>query len=306
MALMKKMPAPEPTPRPGGAPTAALEGELHRLRELVSRLPALVWITDDNLRVEYAAGSLAASLGLECDLYLGQPLEQLLKQARIGGDALDVCRRALTGQTVNCEPSTHGCAVELRVEPFADGPGRPAGCLGIAWDVTERKQAEEQARFLAISDPLTGLANYRRLIEGLIHERRRSDRTSLEFALLLIDMNGLKEINDIYGHRTGNRSLCRLAQVLRESCRAIDLAARYGGDEFALLLPESDYRSAQRVARRIHDSLAADREMPPISASVGIAIYPSDAATAEQLLEAADRDLYRRKAAVRASKGALR
>src|SRR3989442_12033076 len=106
---------------------------------------------------------------------------------------------------------------------------RPAG-RATAFEVAERKRAEDEVRYLVASDPLTGLANYSRLLEVFDAEAKRSKRTGRPFALLLLDLDGLKKINDAHGHLAGSRALCRLSNVLRLHCRAIDIAARHGGD----------------------------------------------------------------------------
>src|SRR5882724_2086082 len=154
----------------------------------------------------------------------------------------------------------------------------------------------EQVRHLAVSDPLTGLANYRRLLDVLENETERTNRTGRPFSVLLLDLDGLKTINDNYGHLVGSRAICRLADLLRIHCRAVDTAARYGGDEFALVLPESKGDDAHRVANRIREVLASDDEQPPISASIGISVYRGDGERIEQLLSEADQDLYAEKA----------
>lgn len=148
---------------------------------------------------------------------------------------------------------------------------------------------------LAVTDPVTGLANYRHFIDALEIEIQRSSRTGRPFALLLFDLDRLKELNDQYGHQVGTRALCRAAAVIRFHSRAIDTAARHGGDEFALVLPETTDQGAQEVLSRICDRVTNDGNQPPISLSGGFAIYPRDADTAETLMDASDRALYRMK-----------
>src|SRR5262249_16863320 len=160
--------------------------------------------------------------------------------------------------------------------------------LVLAAESTEHRRAEEHVRHLADSDPLTGLANYRRLVDALDSEIKRYNRSQIPFAILLLDMDQLKKINDTHGHLVGSRALCRLADVLRLNCREIDIAARYGGDEFVLVLPEASANAALHVAQRISERLRNDGQEPPLSVSIGVANYPVDGATLEELLSAPD------------------
>lgn len=153
----------------------------------------------------------------------------------------------------------------------------------------------EHTKELAARDCLTGLGNYRMLLNALEIEIQRSRRTGRPFGLLLMDLDGLKQVNDRHGHLVGTRALCRLGDVLRLHCRAMDTAARYGGDEFALVLPEADHAAAQLVGTRVSERLATDGESPVITVSFGAALFPADGQTAEALLESADRALYRMK-----------
>jgi len=136
-------------------------------------------------------------------------------------------------------------------------------------------------------------------VDILDTEIRRSKRTGREFALLLFDLDGLKQINDQYGHVTGSEALCRLADVMSLGCRDIDTAARFGGDEFALVLPETGAESATLVAQRIRETLANDGRKPALSVSVGAALYPADGEKLDVLLGAADAALYAMKGRVR-------
>lgn len=164
--------------------------------------------------------------------------------------------------------------------------------LALAAEASEHKREEERVRQLAVTDPLTGLANYRALLSALDLEIKRCGRTGRSFAVLLLDLDELKKVNDVHGHLVGSRALCRVGQVLRFYCREVDTPARYGGDEFALVLPEATAEGATQTACRIRQQIAKDEEAPPISVSVGIAVFPEDGDTIEMLISRADHSLY--------------
>lgn len=155
--------------------------------------------------------------------------------------------------------------------------------------------AESQLVEAAVTDPLTGLSNYRRLLEVISVEIARADRHERQFAVVFFDMDGLKRINDELGHLTGSRAVCRLAAMLNAALRTTDTAARYGGDEFVVVLSDTDYEGAALVVERTHERLAVDPDVPTLSVSAGIAVYPTDGHTPTTLLSAADRALYANK-----------
>jgi diguanylate cyclase (GGDEF)-like protein len=168
--------------------------------------------------------------------------------------------------------------------------------LALAALVSEHLQVEARLRQLSVSDPLTGLANHRQLMYAVDTEIKRSQRTERRFAIVLLDLDRLKQTNDRYGHAVGSHALCRVAEALLVACRGVDTAARFGGDEFALVLPETSQEAAWHVAR---ETAIANRfealRMPVMSVSVGVAVYPGDGSTVDQLLAAADRSLYESK-----------
>jgi diguanylate cyclase (GGDEF)-like protein len=196
---------------------------------------------------------------------------------------MNVACHVLATQSVNLLDVPFTVAQVLKVSSYA---------LVLGGALLDNARLFEQVRKLAVTDPLTGLSNYRTLINVMEGEVQRSRRTGRSFAVLLFDLDGLKTINDENGHLVGSRAICRLANVLRIQCRAMDTAARYGGDEFAVVLPEAGEEAAASVSRRICERLAKDGELPRISVSVGAAVFPRDGETIDDLFDKADRDLY--------------
>jgi len=166
----------------------------------------------------------------------------------------------------------------------------------------ENERLHRTVKRQAITDELTQLANRRRFTETLAVEVRRAERFGDPLALVLADLDDFKLINDQYGHQAGDEVLRLFADVLRENVRDFDLPVRYGGEEFAVLLPETGLDGAERLARRLQNALLRLRlrevggDEPPVTASFGVAAFPS-ARSAEELLSAADGALYRAKAA---------
>jgi diguanylate cyclase (GGDEF)-like protein len=168
--------------------------------------------------------------------------------------------------------------------------------------IIDNARLHERVQQQAIADPLTGLYNHRHLYERLEQEVARAKRSRRPVAALMLDIDNLKLINDTYGHQVGDEALKLLASVLQSSCRAEDIVGRYGGDEFMIILPETDTAEAERIGERIQANLAAryleekgKDGCVPIRISMGVACYPGDATVMQELVNAADSALYRSK-----------
>lgn len=218
------------------------------------------------------------------------------------------------------DPGSGGKPLTLRLGTDEDVVGRmllypPAGgsfgreAVQLAnWLAAQASIALENERLhrtvkrQAITDELTQLANRRRFTETLSLEVRRAERFGDRLTLVLADLDDFKQINDRYGHQTGDEVLRRFAEVLRENVRDFDLPVRFGGEEFAVLLPETGPEGGEQLAHRLATALARLRmpeigaDVSPVTASFGVASFP-EAKTAEEILTAADRALYQAKAA---------
>lgn len=196
-----------------------------------------------------------------------------------------------------------GCVVICRrvKNPFNDGEISLAKiiCCESAKALTSSLNYQK-VKELAIRDGLTGLYNHRHFQEMLTYTLVHSERFSTEASLLLVDVDNLKVINDIYGHQAGDTVLSSLGKLLRESLRKVDIPARYGGDEFAVILPNTKKIGSIAVAEKIKSnlkkmSLKSDTGDIAVSLSIGIATYPQSAGDKESLVERADRALYESK-----------
>jgi diguanylate cyclase (GGDEF)-like protein/PAS domain S-box-containing protein len=255
----------------------SLDGTFLEVNEAMVKM--LAYSSKEELLAVNLARTLIQDPGKRAEL-LGQPDQQ-------GSvDPIEIDWNRKDGTTLK---------VRLSAQEVVSEQGELESYEVIAEDVTKQRQLEDHLRKQMACDSLTGLANYRRLAEVLDAEIKRSERTGREFSLLFFDLDGLKKINDRYGHLTGSHAICRVADVL-SLCRDIDTAARYGGDEFAIVLPETGAEAANQAAQRLCDSIANDGMEPLLSVSIGVAVYPRDGARIEALFRAADTAMYSMKA----------
>uniref|UniRef100_Q07QK2 Diguanylate cyclase/phosphodiesterase with PAS/PAC sensor(S) n=1 Tax=Rhodopseudomonas palustris (strain BisA53) TaxID=316055 RepID=Q07QK2_RHOP5 len=182
---------------------------------------------------------------------------------------------------------------------MTNAEGRIVGFTGTIQDISERKAAEEQLERLAYYDPLTGLANRALFHREIAEVLMRSGRHGLQAALLLLDLDGFKEINDTMGHAAGDELLRKVAHLISRTLGNGDFLSRIGGDEFAIILTDGDRGEVERTARAIIEAISRpidiDRGEINISTSIGIASMPRDGSTLTDVLRSADLALYRAK-----------
>jgi two-component system, cell cycle response regulator len=270
--------------------------------KLFTSSPDAIVVVDREGRILEANPQVESLFGYTSSDLLGSPVEVLIPDRfrsvhathrsaysnqphmRPMGTGLELCGRRKDGSEF---------PVDIMLSPVETTESRLA--LAVIRDITERKRLEEELRHLASSDPLTGLGNYRRLEDAFETETKWFQRTGRSAALLLLDLDGLKRINDTHGHIVGSRALWRLAEVLRVECRSVDTATRHGGDEFTVILPDTNGEGARNLAHRLATRLANDGGDPPVSFSYGVGVYPQDGKTLHQLLAVSDRLLYKMK-----------
>ena len=196
--------------------------------------------------------------------------------------------------------------LQLGADDYISRPCDPAELLARARALLRTKQTHDRIRKLqltleqmVVSDPLTGLYNRRFLMDRLLQEMQRSDRHGEPLAFAMIDLDGFKTINDLYGHVLGDKVLRAVGNAISRSIRVSDIAARYGGDEFAVILPQTPPEGAMRVCERLLRAISEagfqddSGKMCRVTASLGLAYYPADdVETPEDLVHSADGALY--------------
>ena len=285
-------------------------------RALIEQIPSVAWIEPlgENPEPAFVSSAVERVFGVGSDEWLGtnwwerhvHPEERdRVLEARASLTAasdtlhLEYRMRTATGREIWVEEISR---VVLR-------DGSPWLRQGLLDDVTSRKQVEAELRFRASHDPLTGLANRPLFDESLELALARSRRNNCEVAVLFIDIDGFKGVNDAYGHDAGDEVLRVVAHRLLQSARETDLVARRGGDEFLVLLPDIEasgtgsdraaYRGAtvaDFIVRRILDTMEVPIEVPAgpveVSLSIGQCVYPWDATDAKTMMAVADATMY--------------
>lgn len=287
------------------AEAAAVASE-QRFKHFAHSASDWLWETDAHLRIVFVSERWQTTSGFREVAILGRLLTELAEPAEeaVGRRyAADLIRRrpfrdvVLASRWATGEPRM----IQLSGSPLSSSEGAFLGYRGVASDITDRLSQERRIRYLAQYDSLTGLLNRTTFQEHLIGAVNAATCEGEETALLLLDLDRFKEVNDTFGHDAGDMLLRSVADRLRNVLRHSDALARLGGDEFAALMPAGREveENAEQLARRIvavmgEPFLIGEREAR-VGASIGIALCPSHGHDTEALLKAADLALYRAK-----------
>ncbi len=271
------------------------------------------WMLDNQFRFVYVSPAAKAIFGLQSEEVVGRSLFSLL--SRESSDAVKegyAKRQLLQERRQNWESSTytveaihkdgHRLWVEVTVNPIFDANKQLMGYNGTSRDISERRSREETIRRYAFCDPLTNLPN-RRLLEDVLERTLEKNRQLCKaFAVLFLDIDGLKKVNDQYGHAFGDILLQAMANRFRHALRKKDFFARLAGDEFMALLPGiGDGISAKFIATRLinscRDPIVIGTNKVRVGVSIGISFFPADADDVALLVKNADQAMYRAKEA---------
>ncbi|WP_431702555.1 diguanylate cyclase domain-containing protein [Pseudomonas sp. BR20] len=268
--------------------------------KLIHLMLDTVFVIDGDSQIVFVSDACEALLGYRADELVGTLITHYMHPEDLARTRASIVR-VMNGQSHvdfrNRYLRKDGSVVHILWAAFWSQEVRAR--IGVARDVTALTQAEEELRFLAHHDPLTALTNrslFNDRLDQALHSAQSHNRN---LALLFLDVNDFKGINDVHGHAMGDRVLCVIARRLERCVRDSDLVARMGGDEFTVLL--TDIPSREAASARVGHILAVMAEplraefggvkMP--SCSIGLAVYPADGEDADTLLRHADGDMYR-------------
>jgi len=291
----------------------ALRESEERLRFITENTLDVVWQLDSECRFTYVNSADERMRGFPRAEVIGQRFTQLLTP---NGQAVFVAalqRAKQTDGVAQSQSLSQSSAIRFEVEmlrkdggslwadvnctPTHGTSGEISGYIGVTRDATQHRLAQELLREQTIRDPLTNLFNRRFLDESLERELARAQRDGTPLALLMIDIDHFKQLNDTYGHPAGDEVIRKLGELIRNGARSGDLPCRYGGEEFLLVLPNMTVETAIDRAELWRLQFAKDRtvigsDVIPATVSIGVAVFPEHGREREALVKAADQALY--------------
>ncbi len=270
------------------------------LRTIVGTIPDLVWLKDANGRYLFCNEIFERLYGApEADIigktdydFVSPDLADLF--CSYDRKVMMTGQQSINEECVTFVADQHVAFLETIKTPLRDAQGNLIGILGIARDISEHKKLQEKLQHLAITDELTGIYNRRHFMFRAEAEIQRMRRYGGMGSLLVLDLDGFKRINDVFGHPVGDTVLQSVTEICLQTLRCNDLFGRIGGEEFAILLLEADSERANQVAERVRESIdntvffSQGKQDVTLSVSIGVAIYNSPDDTLVQLISRAD------------------
>ena len=278
------------------------EHTLLKLSQAVEQSPNAIIITDLKANIEYTNAAFTKVTGYSQDEVIGKN-PRILQSDKTSRETYDHMWSLLTrgeiwrGELINRRKDGSEYADSTLIAPVTQAGGKVTSYLAIQEDVTEKKKAEERIESLAHFDQLTGLPNHTLLNDRFKYALSLAQRSGEKLAVMYLDLDHFKNINDTLGHNLGDQLLMEVATRIKATLREEDTVSRQGGDEFILILPGTDAPGAAHVATKLMGSVSQSYQVGQhelaITPSIGIAIYPNDGKDIETLMKNADTAMYR-------------
>ncbi|MDE2132594.1 MAG: EAL domain-containing protein, partial [Betaproteobacteria bacterium] len=280
------------------------EEQIRKLSQAVEQSPSSITITDIGGNIVYVNQAFLEKTGYSQEEVLGKN-PRLLQSGKTPRSTYDdlwihlMAGKSWQGEFINRKKNGEDYDVSVLISPIRDVQGRTTGYLSIKNDITEKKRTEEQLSYLAHFDQLTGLPNRVLLQDHFNYALHMAERAMEPMAVMFLDLDHFKDVNDTLGHSIGDRLLVEVARRIQQGLRAVDTVSRLGGDEFIFILPGCDANGAALVADKLMETVAApcwigSHELV-ITPSIGIAMYPEDGQDMETLSQNADAAMYQAK-----------
>jgi len=277
---------------------AELKKERHLLRVIIDTIPDLIFYKDQNGVYKLANEAARKFLSLLPEEINGRTDWDIYNEAEASKHREIDYKVMESGSVQRFEEliKRHdGTLVPFETikVPVYDAKGSCIGIVAVSRDITRHKRYEEQLKYLSFHDQVTGLYNRRFLEEEI---KRLDTPRQLPISVIMCDLDGLKLVNDVFGHQEGDRLLIKAAEIIRESCRREDLIARWGGDEFLILLPKTDIKTAEEITRRIKEKCNSQKDGPvQVSIALGYATKSRAEENIWEVMKEAEDWMYRNK-----------
>lgn len=285
---------------------AEMEAENRLLIAALSAAANGIVITDVNAVIKWANPAFTELTGYELEEALNHKPSELVRSNKQSAEFYEemwgklLAGEQWQGEVINKRKDGSLYHENLSIAPVKNARGEITNFVGVKQDISERKQLEAQLQNLANTDPLTSLFNRRVFLEHLTQETHRVARSKNCAAVLMLDLDFFKRVNDTYGHAMGDEVLKKFAEMIVKHTRDIDISARFGGEEFVILLPDSNREKANTMAERLRKEVSAiaiphAKGNVTITVSIGAALIIPENANGELALNRADHALYEAK-----------